>query len=72
MLLTFIHDGNSNDDLGSQQKLPDLQIAHWCRTISRLCNQLVHNVKIGMNFPESENAQRNLEIVFLDCAEHIY
>jgi len=45
---------------------------HWCHTISRLCNQLVHNVEIGMNFPDSENAQCNLKIVFLDCAEHIY
>jgi len=34
--LTFIHNGNLNDDLGSEQKLYNLRIVQWCRAISRL------------------------------------
>ena len=52
MLLTFIHDGNSNDDLGSQQK--------YAR--SRDCTLVPHNLEIGTQFPDSKNAQCNLEI----------
>jgi len=57
--------------LCKQQKLRDLEIAHQCRTISRLCSDamqsrdcvnLVHNPKIGMQFLDSEDVQCNLEI----------
>ena len=65
MFLAFIHDGNVNDALGSQQKLSDLNIAHWCHAISRLHKlSLVCNLEIGMQFPDSENAQLNLEIAW--------
>jgi len=52
------------------QKLRYLQIAHWCRAISRLrtgatqsrdCVNPVRNLEIGSQFRDSENAQRNFE-----------
>ena len=55
-----------------QQKLRYLKIAHWCHSISRLrtgathsrdCVNPVRNLKIGTQFRDSENVQRNLEIV---------
>ena len=54
-----------------QQKLCDLENAHQCRTMSRLCIDaaqsrtcviLVHNPEIGTQFPDSETVQHNLEI----------
>ena len=57
--------------LCTQQKLRYLEIAHQCRAISRLCTGAaqsrdcvnpVHNLEIGRQFRDSENAQRNLEI----------
>ena len=54
-----------------QQKLCDLEIAHQCCMMSRLCIDaaqsrtcviLVHNPEIGTQFPDSENVQHNLEI----------
>jgi len=57
--------------LCTQQKLCYLEIAHRCCMISRLCTGAaqsqdcvnpVHNLEIGTQFWDSENAQRNLEI----------
>jgi len=54
-----------------QQKLHDLEVAHRCRAILRLrtgavqsrdCVNLVYNLEIGTQFPNSENVQHNLEI----------
>ena len=40
-----------------------------CSTQSRN----LRNLKIGVQFPDSENALRNSRLCkFLDCAEHIY
>ena len=44
-----------------QQKLRDLEIAHWCRAISRLRKPSVQS-QFGTQFPDSKNALRNLEI----------
>jgi len=68
--LTFIHNRNSNSVLGPQQKLRGLQTAHWCRTILRWCLLLVHNLKIGTQFPDSKSAISRLH-KFLDWAECI-
>ena len=62
MFLTFIHDGNLNHNLGSQQRLHDLKITHWCRAILRLCKPLVCNLETGSQFPDSETAQHNIYI----------
>jgi len=37
MFLTCVHDGNSKGLIVLQQKVRDLEIAHWCHAISRLC-----------------------------------
>ena len=54
-----------------ETQLRDLEIVHQCRAILRLCTgaaqsqdclNLVRNLKIGKQFPDSKNALRNLEI----------
>jgi len=40
MLLVFMHDGNSNNDLGSQQKLCDLEIGIYSFRILRMCSTI--------------------------------
>jgi len=51
----------TNLEIGPEQKLCDVAIVHWFRAISRL-HTLVCNLKIGMQFPDCENAQCNLKI----------
>ena len=64
MFLAFIHDGNVNDALGSQQKLSDLNIAHWCHAISRLHKlSLVCNLKIMLRILRIRKLRANLKIV---------
>ena len=41
---------------GFSTEIADLKIAHWCVT-------LMHNLEIGMQFPDSEITLQNLEIV---------
>jgi len=53
MFLTIINDGNLNDDLNSGHKLCDLDIAEL---------PLECNLEIGTQFPDYENAQRNLKM----------
>jgi len=64
-----------------QQKLRDLEIAHQCCAISRLhtgavqsqdCVNLVRNLKMCTQFPDSENAQRNLKFVQIPRLRRTY
>ena len=50
-------------DLGSQQKLLDLEIVHWCCAISRLARSF-RILRLRSTISRLRK--------FLDCAEHIY
>ena len=71
MFLTFVHNGNSKGSIVHATELWDLKTAHQCHMISGLhtgaaqyrdCLNLKCNLEIGTQFPDFENALRNLEI----------
>ena len=64
MFLTSVHDGNSEGLI-----MHATEIAR-----SRDCVNLVRNLEIGMQFPDSENALRNLEIAQIPrlCGTYTY